>query len=684
MTSTWRQLNVTCPDPRAAEQAAAISLGPQLTRAQDAGALASWWFIRKAGTWRVRMESPADGLVEQVTAQLLDADGVASVTETVYEPEETAFGGPAAMDIAHRLFSADSRHLLGQIAGNGCALRREVPVVLASKMLRAARQEWHEQGDCWARLAAYRSIHGGLSPEPAAVDAMQALLTGMADAPGSPLHARPDWGGAFEYAGRQLAELASRGILARGLRSVLAHHLLFLFNRHGVPAADQYLLASAARQAVFGPPEEQEAGVTRKPGGGTAVTATVGPVTATVSSSDEDHIARLRDALADYIKGWGTFKTPQVEVAFRTVSRHLFLPGASLDDAYSRSPVVTRRAPDGTSLSSASSPQLVATMLEQLAVEPGQRVLEIGAATGFNAALLAELSGPAGAVVTVELDSDLVAEAARNLACAGYPDVQVICGDGAAGHPGHAPYDRIIVTAEAWDIVPAWWDQLTPDGRMVVPVRLHGSGLTRAIEFRRLDHDTLSSASAAVCGFVPMRGSSEHADQRIRLDSDAVLKVDAADQPDTTALARVLTYPEAGHWTGILVRDDEPAEHLDLWLATTTTTASFSRLGVTKDARARGVANPAMRWAGASLYQGGTLAYITARDITDDTSELGITTHGPDSAALTEITRGLLQQWYHQRPAQPAITASRTPAGLAAGPGAIRIARPWTTFSVAW
>ncbi len=515
---------------------------------------------------------------------------------------------------------------------------------------------------------------------------MLTLLTATTDTQESPLHASPDWASAFEDAGRKLAELSGHGTLERGLQAVLAHHLLFLLNRHGVSAADQHMLTAAGCQAIFGPPEGHMDDTARTSSPETARPARLTPVTA-ASLSDEDKTARLRDALADYIKGRGTFQTPQVEAAFRTVLRHLFLPGAELDEAYSRSPVVTRRAPDGTSLSSASSPKLVATMLEQLAVQPGQRVLEIGAATGFNAALLAELTGPAGTVVTIELDDDLAAEAAANLGRAGYQDVHVLCGDGALGHPGQAPYDRIIVTAEAWDISPAWWDQLAPDGRIVVPVRLHGSGLTRAIGLRRVAPGTLVSTSAAVCGFVPMRGSSEHAEQRITLAADAVLKVAAADRPDAGALAQALTHPAAEHWTGIPVRHDEPAEHLDLWLATTVTGAtgaSFSRLTVTKEARARRLANPAMRWAGASLYQGGTLAYIIARPIDDNTNELGLTVHGPDSARLATVALGLLQQWHRLRPAQPAITASRAPAEPGTTPGVTRLSRPDTVLTIAW
>ncbi|MGH3801474.1 MAG: hypothetical protein ACRDTD_15330 [Pseudonocardiaceae bacterium] len=75
---------------------------------------------------------------------------------------------------------------------------------------------------------------------------------------------------------------------------------------------------------------------------------------------------QLRTTLADYIRRRGTFRTPQVEAAFRAVPRHLFLPGVDVETAYAPQVVVTKRAEDGTAISSASSPNLVATMLEQL------------------------------------------------------------------------------------------------------------------------------------------------------------------------------------------------------------------------------------------------------------------------------------------------------------------------------
>jgi protein-L-isoaspartate(D-aspartate) O-methyltransferase len=141
--------------------------------------------------------------------------------------------------------------------------------------------------------------------------------------------------------------------------------------------------------------------------------------------------------------------------AMRAVPRHRFVPDAPLTDAYADRAVITKRDADGTSLSCASVPSLVARMLDWLDVQPGHRVMGIGAGTGYNAALPAHLAGPGGHVTTVDIDEEVTARARRALDATGYERVEGVTGDGSLGHPQNSPYDRIIFTVEAWDLPPS-------------------------------------------------------------------------------------------------------------------------------------------------------------------------------------------------------------------------------------
>ncbi|MGH3546710.1 MAG: methyltransferase, FxLD system [Pseudonocardiaceae bacterium] len=694
-TSTgWRQVNLWCDDWQTAEHMAVTHLGPLLTQAEDTGSITCWWFVRKGESWRVRF-LPGDGrdetavaLVEDLTTMLMERGAIHRAVsighgEVVYEPEIHAFGGADAMALAHSLFHADSRHILYHLAlaRPGTEHRREVGLLLGTRLMRSAGQDWYEQGDIWAQVAAHRTTDKHHEPSPATLAAVQRLLAAYGDTGESPLALAPDWPVAFEHTGQALADMAQQGTLTRGLRAVLAQHLLFAFNRLGIAAEHQHVLATAASQVIF-----QQEIVPDPPlssGSGRPHSTTVSAVTTDTTTTTTDP-EQLRQALISFIDGFGTFRTTQVKDAFRTVPRHLFLPGVDLTTAYAPKPVVTRRADDGTAVSSASSPHVVATMLEQLDVAPGHRVLEIGAATGINAALLAVLVGPSGTVVTIELDDDLAARARTSLSATGYDQVEVLCGDGALGHPAHAPYDRIIVTAGAWDIVSMWWQQLAVGGRLVVPLRLHGSGLTRSIAFDLEESGRMVSAEAAVCGFVSMRGAAEMSEAHVRLADDVILNFDADDLPDEAALAPALTHPAYEQWTSVQVRHDEPAEHLDLWLATTNSGASFGRLSIGSAARALGLVSPAVRWAGATLYDGGSIAYLAARPASDEAIELGVIAHGPDTSKLANRTSELLHRWSQERPAQPIITAY--PAGtpndkLASG---THIRRPDTSITIGW
>ncbi len=190
------------------------------------------------------------------------------------------------------------------------------------------------------------------------------------------------------------------------------------------------------------------------------------------TSTGTDLAAELRGKLVDELCEWEPFRVAAVENAMRTVLRHLFLSGVPIEEAYSHDNIVTYRDSEGVAVSSASQPGIVGAMLEQLDVRPGYRVLEIGAGTGYNAALVASLAGPEGEVTTVDIDEDVTEDARRNLAAAGYGRVRVICGDGEDGYPAAAPFDRIIVTGGAWDTPSAWLEQLASGGRIVVPLRV--------------------------------------------------------------------------------------------------------------------------------------------------------------------------------------------------------------------
>ena len=157
-------------------------------------------------------------------------------------------------------------------------------------------------------------------------------------------------------------------------------------------------------------------------------------------------------------------------------------------------------------LSSSSQPAIMARMLELLDVQPGERVLEIGAGTGYNAALLAHLVGPSGRVVSIDIDADLARTARRALRDAG-ARARIETGDGREGHAGHAPFDRIIVTASAGEISPPWLEQLREAGRLVLPLRLDPErDAIQIIPALERHNGSLRSVELTWGGFMPLHG----------------------------------------------------------------------------------------------------------------------------------------------------------------------------------
>jgi protein-L-isoaspartate(D-aspartate) O-methyltransferase len=211
-------------------------------------------------------------------------------------------------------------------------------------------------------------------------------------------------------------------------------------------------------------------------------------------------------ALAEELERAGAIRTPAVRRAFLTVPRELFVPEHAerhgLEAVYRNEVIVTAHDAAGRPISSSSQPQLMAAMLERLAVGEGMRILEIGAGTGYNAALLSELVGPRGRVTTVDVEADVV-EAARGVLEDGSYRVETVCADGALGHPPGAPYDRIIVTAGTDAIPAAWCSQLVEGGLLEVPLRF-GPDAQAVVTLRRRG-ETLESVAVLTGRFIPMR-----------------------------------------------------------------------------------------------------------------------------------------------------------------------------------
>ncbi|MEO3750087.1 protein-L-isoaspartate O-methyltransferase [Streptomyces sp. B6B3] len=237
-----------------------------------------------------------------------------------------------------------------------------------------------------------------------------------------------------------------------------------------------------------------------------------------------DAFVGRRERLAAAMAACGAWpeRSPWVREAFDALPRHRFAPErlwrwdgdaylpidraedpeAWADEVYGGpdDPAVTR-VNDGVAVSSMSCPSVVADMLDALLVQPGHRVLELGAGSGWNAALLAWRAGP-GRVVSVEVDAGLAATASGHLRVAGV-DTAVEIADGVGGWPAGAPFDRVIATYAVERVPWAWIEQTRPGGRIVAPWgRLGHVALTVAEDGR--------SATGWVQGlamFMPARGS---------------------------------------------------------------------------------------------------------------------------------------------------------------------------------
>jgi protein-L-isoaspartate(D-aspartate) O-methyltransferase len=204
--------------------------------------------------------------------------------------------------------------------------------------------------------------------------------------------------------------------------------------------------------------------------------------------------AQRRDMVESQLRA-REIRDERVLAAMSRVPRHEFVSAEFRDQVYEDHPI-----PIGED-QTVSQPYIVAIMLQALALIPSDTVLEIGTGSGYQTALLAELTGQ---VYSVERHASLARMAEATLRRLGYGNVQVLLGDGSNGLPDHAPFDAIVVSAAAPQIPPPLFEQLRDGGRMVIPV-----GPAQAQELQLVYKNAGQSLVTRLegCRFVPLIGS---------------------------------------------------------------------------------------------------------------------------------------------------------------------------------
>ncbi|TLZ55831.1 MAG: protein-L-isoaspartate(D-aspartate) O-methyltransferase [Methanobacteriota archaeon] len=206
-----------------------------------------------------------------------------------------------------------------------------------------------------------------------------------------------------------------------------------------------------------------------------------------------------RARMVDRLVRSGYLKDPTVRAVFLAVPREAFVRPEDRAAAYQDVPL-----PIGSG-QTISAPSMIAIMLEEAQLRPGERVLEIGTGSGYHAALLASLAGPKN-VVSIERKSSLAEWGRSNLASVGFADVTVVVGDGSLGLPDRGPYDCILATAGAPRIPDAWPRQLNPQGRIVAPIGSSPRAQVLVVASRRSD-GRLDVREGTPCAFVPLVGA---------------------------------------------------------------------------------------------------------------------------------------------------------------------------------
>jgi protein-L-isoaspartate(D-aspartate) O-methyltransferase len=208
----------------------------------------------------------------------------------------------------------------------------------------------------------------------------------------------------------------------------------------------------------------------------------------------DSYVAQRRSMVESQLRARG-IRDDRVLAAMSHVPRHEFVSAEHRDQVYEDHPIPIG---EGQTL---SQPYIVAVTLEALALDPADAVLEIGTGSGYQTALLSELTRR---VYSIERHASLARAAEATLARLGYVNIDVVIGDGSRGIPEHAPFDAVVVSAAAPQIPPLLFEQLREGGRMVIPV---GPAHAQELQLVRKHAGQPVVSNLEGCRFVPLIGS---------------------------------------------------------------------------------------------------------------------------------------------------------------------------------
>ena len=372
--------------------------------------------------------------------------------------------------------------------------------------------------------------------------------------------------------------------------------------------------------------------------------------------SNSSQAAGLRRAMVAQLEARWVIRNPRIAAATRRVPRHVFVPDVPLNYAY-RDEVVPVKYQESKAVITLSQPSAIATMLEQLQVEPGMHVLEVGAGTGYNAALLAELAEGDRLVATIDIDVDLIKNARGVLDAAGYPGVRVITADGFRGAQELAPFDRIELSVATRVISPHLVDQVVDGGLLVGP--LHIKGLPFLTPSFRKQGNQLMSESIRVRSFVPLRGEAATTTPTFRLPVRPELRFvwEANDEFPAGLLTRILRDNSRS-------RGEIPVS----WAAAT------YLLLTDEDAFYAETGDQRMRWIALVDRASESLAAIISS--ADGWGATAVVTYGPDDAYKRMQRR--IEVWVRAvRPGTEALRLTAVPSGEGVKPEQHRARKPF-------